>query len=1135
MKRTRLITFILALVMVLGLLPAVAGAAELKQPEKFEATALPVRVNPLYQDILSPDDLDLSSRPIRHIGDAEKAAAKYVTRQEAAKQMRNYMTSRTESFVLYVQDSSTDYETLLNDMFAVAISHTGKPKEGDYLMWQYAGIGGSVERTSVNGGYQYCFSIEMAYYTTAAQEKEMDTAVSNLLKSLNVSGKSDYQKVGAVYDYICDNVTYDYDNLEDDSYTLKFTAYAALKNKTAVCQGYALLFYRLMLELGIDSRVIAGDGGGPHGWNIVKLGNVYYNADTTWDAGVDEYQFFLKNTENFVNHARYLDYMTTQFHTDYPMSATDYVDGVAGEPEYFFVIGQCGENAFFGINRDKELVIAGEGATYDFIQTENIEDGGTPWQFWADGFTDVIVDEGITVLGENAFFEMDNFTNVTLPSTLKTIGWYAFNNCDGLTHIEFPDGLMNILSYSFYDCDNLTQVKLPAALRTVSASTFAGCNALATVTLPDSLTEIGANAFSGCESLTEIIIPDQVTIIENGAFANCDGLTTVVIPASVTSLSGFAHCSNLQTVQLNNSGVINIDAFSQCYKLTNVIIPDTITEISNGAFYECLALTEIIIPESVTHIRNNAFSRCHGLKSAYIYSKGPIGFRAFDECDALSKVVLSEGITLIDSYAFGKCVSLTELVIPSTVTEIQNYAFDECENLKTITFTGDAPAMRGYSLTDIIGTAYYPGDNETWRTEEIVELMNHFKNITWISTHTHTYTASVVAPTCTEQGYTLHACACGDSYKDTYVSALGHDYAEPEYISREEGHSYECSRCGDVKTESCTFDEGNVLVEATPDQFGIIEHTCTLCGGSYKTEFVYRLYGDSRITTAIEVANKMKEVLSKESFDFILIANGNNFADALTGSYLASVKEAPILLYRAKGMELNEQYIQENLSEDGIVYILGGTAAVPAEVEESLKNAGYNVERLYGDSRFETNLKILEAAGVTDEEILLCTGSDYADSLSASATGLPILMLNTVKNELTENQITFLEKYADNDFTIIGGTAAVSDELKAKVESIVGEVDRIYGNGREATSVKVAERYFGKPGCVLIAYSRNFPDGLCGGPLAHAMKAPLLLVNANKEADAADYVAVNNIRKGIILGGTAAVSEDVVRVVFDIS
>ena len=116
MKRTRLITFILALVMVLGLLPAVAGAAELKQPEKFEATALPVRVNPLYQDILSPDDLDLSSRPVRHIGDAEKAAAKYVTKQEAAKQMRDFMTSRSESYVLYVQDSNSSYDEILDDI-----------------------------------------------------------------------------------------------------------------------------------------------------------------------------------------------------------------------------------------------------------------------------------------------------------------------------------------------------------------------------------------------------------------------------------------------------------------------------------------------------------------------------------------------------------------------------------------------------------------------------------------------------------------------------------------------------------------------------------------------------------------------------------------------------------------------------------------------------------------------------------------------------------------------------------------------------------------------------------------------------------------------------------------------------------
>jgi putative cell wall-binding protein len=545
------------------------------------------------------------------------------------------------------------------------------------------------------------------------------------------------------------------------------------------------------------------------------------------------------------------------------------------------------------------------------------------------------------------------------------------------------------------------------------------------------------------------------------------------------------------------------------------------------------AFTELILPERLKIIETYAFISCHELTEVTIPSTVTY-LSGFYNCSTLKKVSIEEGcLETIGFIAFADCKSLESLVIPESVVSIEERAISGCAALKEVHFEGEAPDIVSDAFQDTTTIAYYPGDLDSW-TED--KLQDYGGNLTWVSTHTHSYTSVITSPTCTEQGYTTYTCSsCGNSYKDTYVSALGHDYAEPEYISREEGHSYKCSRCGDVKIEACSFDEGTVLVEANPDQFGIKEHTCTLCGGSYKTEFVYRLYGDSRITTAIEVANKMKEVLSKESFDFILIANGDNFADALTGSYLASVKEAPILLYRAKGMELNEQYIQENLSEDGIVYILGGTAAVPAEVEESLKNAGYNVERLYGDSRFETNLKILEAAGVTNEEILICTGWNYADSLSASATGLPILMLNTVKNELTENQITFLEKYADNDFTIIGGTAAVSDELKANVESIVGEVDRIYGNGREATSVKVAERYFGKPDCVLIAYSRNFPDGLCGGPLAYAMKAPLLLVNANKEADAADYVAVNSIRKGIILGGTAAVSEDVVRVVFDIS
>ena len=213
--------------------------------------------------------------------------------------------------------------------------------------------------------------------------------------------------------------------------------------------------------------------------------------------------------------------------------------------------------------------------------------------------------------------------------------------------------------------------------------------------------------------------------------------------------------------------------------------------------------------------------------------------------------------------------------------------------------------------------------------------------------------------------------------------------------------------------------------------------------------------------------------------------------------------------------------------------LLGGELAVPASIEERLTALGYKVVRLAGTSRFDTNLAILEeAGGAAGEEILVATGWDFADCLSASATGKPILMLNTKLGVLTDAQKEFLNKYKDSSFTIVGGTVAVSEDMEAAIEAIVGDVDRVYGTSREDTSIAIAERYFDDPDCVLLAFSRNFPDGLCGGPLANAMNAPLLLVNANREAPAAEYVAENGITKGIVLGGTLAISDETMQVIF---
>lgn len=243
----------------------------------------------------------------------------------AIAQIRQYLVQRAEQFTIRLESTNQDGKALLGRMMDAALEHTGDPKQGDYLKWQIGGWSGSIQITSWPDRCEYEFNVQVTYYTTADQEAALNNAVQNLLSQLNLSGKSDYEKVCAVYDYVCDNITYDHDNLNDDSYLLKFTAYAALINKTSVCQGYAVLMYRLLLELGVDNRVVTGVSFGEgHAWNIVKLDGLYYNLDSTWDAGRGEYSYFLRCEKNFSDHARYTDYASDEFMQAYPMSKADY-------------------------------------------------------------------------------------------------------------------------------------------------------------------------------------------------------------------------------------------------------------------------------------------------------------------------------------------------------------------------------------------------------------------------------------------------------------------------------------------------------------------------------------------------------------------------------------------------------------------------------------------------------------------------------------------------------------------------------------------------------------------------------------------------------------------------------------------
>lgn len=295
-----------------------------------------------------------------------------------------------------------------------------------------------------------------------------------------------------------------------------------------------------------------------------------------------------------------------------------------------------------------------------------------------------------------------------------------------------------------------------------------------------------------------------------------------------------------------------------------------------------------------------------------------------------------------------------------------------------------------------------------------------------------------------------------------------------------------------------------------------------------KNEIV-RISGNTRYETGYKVADALKEELGVAKFEAVIVATGKNFADALAGSYLAVQKNAPILLTNGKkdNVEALHNYIKENVAEGAALYILGGDAAVPTSVEEI---EGYEVKRLFGNSRYETNIKILEEAGIEGNELIVATGKTFADSLSASAVKLPILLVKP-KAALNDSQKAIVEKAKGGNIYIIGGDGAVSLDMENELKAYA-DVERVFGNTRYDTSVEVAKTFFGSVDKAVVASGKNFPDGLCGGPLSAAMNAPLILTADGKTGAAEAYVAEKAVEAGSVLGGDGALKNDTIVKVF---
>ena len=790
--RNRLLSLLLAASMALSCAPATASAEVL---HKFESAIRPSAVsgqwvNPRYEGILSAPKLQAqlhADPPIVTIDDVCH------TLEEAAAELRQGMVERMDSIAITF---SINAEFDATDIWNEALKHTGNPKEGDYLEGQYRQYGFKPYYNELGEEAYFTYVFIFEYFTTAQQEQEMDQAVAALLQELNLWDATEYEKVKGIYDWICSNVTFDYDNLNNKDYYLKHSAYAALVHRKAVCQGFAVLFYRLALELGVDCRYITGNSSGvAHAWNIVRLGSLYYNLDATWDqprkANGMDYEYFLRCGSNFPDHTRKEDYTSADFYQRYPMSPEDYGTDVAWP-----VSGTCGQDLRWELDAEGTLRITGNGNMLDFYAAD------PQWQQYAYHIQKVIIGPDV-----------------------QSVGAFAFYYCANLKSVEIQGS--TVLSESCFSyCSALEQMQMSNVLA-IGDAVFYGCNALKAIHLPASLQNIGNEVFYDCTLLQSITVDPN-----NTNYAAKDNVLF-----------------NKQMTRLISAASLMGQAYS---------VPEGVTEILPYAFRNNGQLQLLILPSTVTELPEGVFYGCTGLKSVTFGNRlRQIGPFAFYGCSALEQLELPSGLTDIADYAFGNS-GLAEITIPASVAVLGHGAFDHSRVTK-ITFTGKAPQIGDDAFGNVFADVYYPSPNcdpswadmiwdyggylqwyptdshsycavitpadcenggfttytcgcghsyvadqtepagHSWDegtvTQQPTDTAPGKRTYTCIAcnktreeeippiTHEHQFTDTVTPPTCVTDGYTTHTCGvCGHSYKDTIVTATGHNMGNWQQI-----------------------------------------------------------------------------------------------------------------------------------------------------------------------------------------------------------------------------------------------------------------------------------------------------------------------------------------------------------------
>lgn len=440
---------------------------------------------------------------------------------------------------------------------------------------------------------------------------------------------------------------------------------------------------------------------------------------------------------------------------------------------------------------------------------------------------------GVTNVGARAFKDCRYLTCMFLNDDITTISDSAFYKDEYLSAINMPRRLELIDKYAFYGCDTLTFVRARncSRLKRIEDHAFYSCTMLAELRLPEGLTYIGPWAFAWDRILgqedTTLGLPSSLQTISTGAFAFVNHHKNLNIPANVTSIGDFA--------------------FMCDYYMNNLTFSpgDKKLTIGKAAFFGDNHMKSVDLSNRVAQIDRCAFAGCEMLEEAYFGDKiDTIEGRAFTSLDNAMKIAVENVLNGIlrpddtEQNADQAGDISTALNMIAKVTKLKRAVFKN-DPAKSIYAAADS--NRSFPDDCVV---YYPQGSYTWLAELKDDgTWQGYKTGFWHGDHIAAFTDTVVAPTCTEQGYTHHVCTVkGCTYApvdDTYVAATDHTWVKtqtnPPTCTEKGTQFYKCSACGATRTEKIAalghdLSRCDLRPAATCTQPGRAVGTCARCG-----------------------------------------------------------------------------------------------------------------------------------------------------------------------------------------------------------------------------------------------------------------------------------------------------------------